>query len=177
MIKALSKFILNRILGWKVLGTLPKNKKFIIAVVPHSSYFDLIVAVLTRTYMGLKIKFIGKKELFNPLIAPIVKYIGGIPIDREKSENTVNIIVDLFSKDKIQILAVAPEGTRKEVKKWKTGFYYISLKANLPIHMVSFNYFTKQIIINDGFYPTGNIQNDLIELEKKVSDDNLRKSF
>ena len=63
MIKILSKFILNKIIGWKVIGHLPKNEKYIIAVVPHSSYFDLIIAVLIRTYSGLKIKFIGKRTL------------------------------------------------------------------------------------------------------------------
>ena len=59
MIKILSKFILSKIIGWKVIGSLPVNKKYIIAVVPHSSYFDLIVAVLIRTYSGVKIKFIN----------------------------------------------------------------------------------------------------------------------
>ena len=67
MIRILSKFILNKIIGWKVIGYLPTKEKYVIAVVPHSSYFDLIIAVLIRTYSGLKIKFIGKKELLIQL--------------------------------------------------------------------------------------------------------------
>ena len=170
MIKILSKFILNKIIGWKVIGSLPKNEKYIIAVVPHSSYFDLIVAILIRTYLGLKIKFIGKKELFNPITAFFFKFLGGIPVDRNKNTNLVDLVIHLFQTNKIQILAIAPEGTRKQVSKWKTGFYYIALNAGLPILMVSFDYNRKEVKINDKFTPTGNIVSDFKELESMVRD-------
>ena len=177
MIRVLSKFILNKIIGWRVIGYLPKNEKYIIAVVPHSSYFDLIIAVLIRTYSGLKIKFIGKKELFNPITSYLFKFLGGIPVDRTKNSNIVDEVVELFELGKIKILAIAPEGTRKRVEKWKTGFYYIALKAKLPILMVSFDYTRKEVKINDKFYPSGDIDKDFIELEKKVNDVVVRNSF
>ena len=177
MIRVLSKFILNKIIGWRVIGYLPKNEKYIIAVVPHSSYFDLIIAVLIRTYSGLKIKFIGKKELFNPITSYLFKFLGGIPVDRTKNSNIVDEVVELFELGKIKILAIAPEGTRKRVEKWKTGFYYIALKAKLPILMVSFDYIRKEVKINDKFYPSGDIDKDFIELEKKVNDVVVRNSF
>ena len=170
MIRVLSKFILNKIIGWRVIGYLPKNEKYIIAVVPHSSYFDLIIAVLIRTYSGLKIKFIGKKELFNPITSYLFKFLGGIPVDRTKKSNIVDEVVELFELGKIKILAIAPEGTRKRVEKWKTGFYYIALKAKLPILMVSFDYIRKEVKINNKFYPSGDIDKDFIELKKKVND-------
>ena len=177
MIRILSKFILTKIIGWKVIGYLPKKEKYIIAVVPHSSYFDLIIAVLIRTYSGLKIKFIGKKELFNPITSFLFKFLGGIPVDRTKKLNIVNEVVDLFKSGKIKILAIAPEGTRKRVEKWKTGFYYIALKANLPILMVSFDYMRKEVKINNKFYPSGDIDKDFIELEKKVNDVVIRNTI
>ena len=177
MIRVLSKFILNKIIGWRVIGYLPKNEKYIIAVVPHSSYFDLIIAVLIRTYSGLKIKFIGKKELFNPITSYLFKFLGGIPVDRTKKSNIVDEVVELFELGKIKILAIAPEGTRKRVEKWKTGFYYIALKAKLPILMVSFDYIRKEVKINDKFYPSGDIDKDFIELKKKVNDVIARNSF
>ena len=170
MIKVLSKFILNKIFGWKVIGSLPIDEKYIIAVVPHSSYFDLIIAILIRTYSGLKIKFIGKKELFNPITSFLFKFLGGIPVDRTKKSNIVDNVVELFKLGKINILAVAPEGTRKRVKKWKTGFYYIALNAEIPILMVSFDYSRKEVTINNKFYPTGDINKDFVKLEKKVLD-------
>jgi len=176
MIRVLSKFILNKIIGWRVIGYLPKNEKYVIAVVPHSSYFDLIIAVLIRTYSGLKIKFIGKKELFNPITSYLFKFLGGIPVDRTKKSNIVDEVVELFELGKIKILAIAPEGTRKRVEKWKTGFYYIALKAKLPILMVSFDYIRKEVKINNKFYPSGDIDKDFIELEKKVNDVLARNS-
>ena len=176
MIRVLSKFILNKIIGWRVIGYLPKNEKYIIAVVPHSSYFDLIIAVLIRTYSGLKIKFIGKKELFNPITSYLFKFLGGIPVDRTKNSNIVDEVVELFELGKIKILAIAPEGTRKRVEKWKTGFYYIALKAKLPILMVSFDYIRKEVKINNKFYPSGDIDKDFIELKKKVNDVLVRNS-
>ena len=103
---------------------------------------------MIRTYSGLKIKFIGKKELFNPITSFFFKFLGGIPVDRNKNENLVDAVVDLFKTNKIEILAIAPEGTRKKVNKWKTGFYYIALKAKLPILMVSFDYNRKEVKIN-----------------------------
>tara|TARA_A100001015_G_scaffold302568_1_gene390934 strand:- start:1116 stop:1634 length:519 start_codon:yes stop_codon:yes gene_type:complete len=169
MIRVLSKFILKKIICWKVKGSLPLSEKYVIAVVPHTSYFDLVIAVLIRTYLGLKIKFIGKKELFNPITSSFFKFLGGIPVDRSKNSNIVDEVVGLFDNNEIQILAIAPEGTRKKVKKWKSGFYYIALNANLPILMVSFNYMKKEVVINDKFYPTGDINKDFTELEKKVS--------
>ena len=177
MIRALSKFILKKIICWKVIGSLPSNEKYVIAVVPHSSYFDLIIAVLIRTYSGLKIKFIGKKELFNPITSFFFKFLGGIPVDRSKNTNLVDEVVNLFDQNEIQILAIAPEGTRKKVKKWKSGFYYIALNANLPILMVSFDYIKKEVRINNKFYPTGDIKKDFIVLEKKVSDVISRNSL
>ena len=177
MIRILSKFILNKIIGWKVIGYLPRNEEYVIAVVPHSTYFDLIIAVLIRTYSGLKIKFIGKKELFNPFTSFFLKFLGGIPVDRTKKLNIVDEVVDLFKLGKIKILAIAPEGTRKKVEKWKTGFYYIALKANLPILMVSFDYLRKEVKINNKFYPSGDIDKDFIELEKKVNDVVIRNTI
>ena len=82
----------------------------------------------------------------------------------------VDGVVNLFNQNKIEILAIAPEGTRKSVRKWKTGFYYIALKAKLPILMVSFDYVRKEVKINDRFYTSGDITKDISELENKVSD-------
>ena len=96
MIRILSKFILNKIIGWKVIGYLPTDEKYVIAVVPHSSYFDLIIAVLIRTYSGLKIKFIGKNELFNPITSFLFIFLGGIPVDSTNKLIFVVVIVDLF---------------------------------------------------------------------------------
>jgi len=170
MIKSLSKFILNFLMSWKVFGSLPSNDKYIIAVVPHSSFFDLIIAILIRSSLGLKIKFIAKKELFNPVTSILFRYMGGIPVDRTVNKNFVESVTQLFKTNKLKILAIAPEGTRKKVDKWKTGFYYISLNAKIPIVMVSFDYQKKEVIIYEKFYPSGDYESDFITLKGYVED-------
>ena len=145
------------------------------AVVPHSSYFDFIVAVLTRTILNKRIKFLGKKELFNPLTGLIFKFWGGIPIDREINKNYVETIVELINKNKINHLAIAPEGTREKVEKWKTGFYYIAHQSRIPIMMTSFDYKNKTVILNKAFYTSGDIEKDFEFLRDKVSSIEPRK--
>ena len=170
MLKFLSKIILTKILGWKLNGLLPNDKKYIIAVVPHTKSFDLIIAILIRSYLGLKIKFIGKKELFNPFTSFLLKSIGGIPVDRSIKNNFVKSVVKLFESNIINILAIAPEGTRKFVKNWKSGFYYIAVGAKIPIVMVSFDYIKKEVNINDKFFPSGSYDNDIKKLDDLVMD-------
>ena len=120
--------------------------------------------------MGLRIKFIGKKELFNPFTSFFFKSIGGIPVNRSITNNFVESVVKLFESNVINILAIAPEGTRKFVKKWKSGFYYIDVGAKIPIVMVSFDYIKKEVNINDKFFPSGNFDNDIKKLEDLVMD-------
>ena len=101
MLKFFSKIILIKILGWKLNGLLPNDKKYIIAVVPHSESFDLVIAILIRSYLDLRIKFIGKKELFNPFTSLFFKSIGGIPVDRSITNNFVESVVKLFESNVI----------------------------------------------------------------------------
>ena len=98
------------------------------------------------------------------------KATGGVPVDRSKKHGMVDSMTNLLKESDEMIVAVPAEGTRSRVSKWKTGFYYIALKANLPILMVSFDYMRKEVKINDKFYPSGDIDKDFIELEKKVND-------
>ena len=170
MLKFFSKLILTNILGWKLNGLLPKDKKYIIAVVPHTKSFDLIIAILIRSYLGLRIKFIGKKELFNPFTSFFFKSIGGIPVNRSITNNFVESVVKLFESNVINILAIAPEGTRKFVKKWKSGFYYIAVGAKIPIVIFGQSALKLEVKINDKFFPSGSYDNDIKKLEDLVMD-------
>ena len=175
MKKTLARLIFFKLMGWTIKGEYPDIQKLIVAVVPHSSYFDFIVAVLTRTILNKRIKFLGKKELFNPLTGLIFKFWGGIPIDREINKNYVETVVEFINKNKINHLAIAPEGTREKVEKWKTGFYYIADQSRTPIMMTSFDYKNKTVILNKPFYTTGDIEKDFELLRDKVSSIEPRK--
>lgn len=158
----ISKFIFHRLLGWQIKGSSHLSiKKAIVIVVPHTSWHDFYVGAFSRSIIKIVIHFVGKKELFDSPFGWYFKWMGGSPIDRKKSQNTVDQIVDLFNANDEFRLAIAPEGTRKKVATWKTGFYYIAQKANIPIVAVSFDYMKKEVLIRKPFFITGKIDEDL----------------
>jgi len=156
------KYIFYKILGWKIIGDFKEKeiKKVVMIVVPHTSWHDFYIAIFTRKTLGVMVNFVGKKELFIWPFGHYFKWMGGAPLDRSKNQNKVEAIADIFnSKDEFR-LAMAPEGTRKKVKEWKTGYYYIAQLAKVPIMPVSFNYKTKTVTIGNPFYTTGDIKSD-----------------
>lgn len=159
--KSLSKFIFTTLFGWKVVGEFPTDlKKYVIIGAPHTSYWDFVMAILVRSIKNEKINFIGKSSLFKPPFGFIFRWMGGAPVDRSKSNNLVDAIVQVFnSKDEFR-LALSPEGTRKKVDGWKTGFYYIAKGAKVPIVLFTFDFGNKQIALSKPFYPTDSVESD-----------------
>lgn len=158
----MASFVFHKIFGWKVEGSLsPEIKKSVIIVLPHTSWHDFYIGALVRKVIGIPIHFVAKKELFRPPFGWYFKWMGGAPIDRSSKQNTVQEVVAIFEKHDKFRLAIAPEGTRKKVEKWRSGFYYIALEAKVPIICVAFDYSTKTVKIKDAFYPSGNYENDL----------------
>lgn len=160
MITRLSRFIFFKLMGWKIEGTFPDLNKMIIAVAPHSKNFDFIIGLLTRAAINEKINYVGKKELFNPITGWFFRATGGTPINRGARENTVQAIAKIFKSISFFRLAIAPEGTRKKVNQWKTGFYFIAKEANVPILLVKFDYLQKKVCFLNLFYPTDNKKRD-----------------
>ena len=107
----------------------------------------------------------GKQELFNPLTGWFFRALGGTPVNRNSNENKVSAIAKIFYEKDAFRMAIAPEGTRKKVDQWKTGFYYIALEAEIPVLLVHFNYPHKKVSFLKLFYPTGDIDNDIKEMK------------
>jgi len=163
----LTSFLYFKILGWNVDGNLSSEiKKCVIIVVPHTSWHDFYMGVFIRKIIGLEINFIAKKELFDSSFGWYFRWMGGSPINRTSKQNKVDEVVKIFNNKEIFRLALAPEGTRKKVDSWKTGFYYIALAAQVPIICIAFDYNTKTVKIAPPFYPTGNINSDLPKLKE-----------
>ena len=156
-----SKFIFNTLLGWKLVGNFPSDlKKYVVIAAPHTSWLDFPIAILARNSTGEKIDFIGKDSLFKGPFGWVFKALGGTPVDRSKSNNLVDAIVDIFnSKDEFR-LGISPEGTRKKVDRWKTGFYYIAKGARVPIVMATLDFENKQIQISEPYDTTDDKEKD-----------------
>ena len=156
----LAKFIYYKLLGWKTVGEFPKLDKCVVAVVPHTSWVDFFLGLLIRRVINQEINYIGKKSLFNPPFGWFFRWMGGAPIDRSKSSDTVTAIANIFNEKEVFRLALSPEGTRKKIEKWKTGFYYIAKAANVPIILVAFDYGRKQIKFSEPQVPSENMNED-----------------
>ncbi len=166
MVKYLCSFIL-RVSGWKITGDFPEHeKKYITIVAPHNSNWDFILGVLVRGATGMKSKYLGKASLFKPPHGWIFRMLGGYPVDRSKRTNLVDQVVDIFNKHEEFRLAIAPEGTRKKVNEWKTGFYYMSVQAKVPIVRCVLDWPNKEIRFYKPFTPSGDIQKDMPEIRK-----------
>lgn len=161
MKRVIYKFIFCTIFGWKVVGTIDENiKKCVIIAVPHTSWWDFFLGIFSRAILKKEINFVAKKELFVFPFGFFFKWTGGTPLNRQQKENKVDTIAKIFDSKAVFRLAISPEGTRKKVTEWKTGFYYIALKANVPIIPVAFDYENKEVVYHKPFYPTKNIEED-----------------
>jgi len=164
-----SKLIFFKILGWKLIGNTTASinsiKKAVVIAAPHTSWHDFYVAVLARSVINVKSKFIAKKELFYFPINIILKILGGVPVDRSTKQNKVDQIADMFHKKDEFRIALSPEGTRQRVEKFKTGFYFIAKKANVPLIMLTLNFKSKEILISQPFYTTDDIKADFNFIE------------
>lgn len=159
--KLFAKFILHTILGWKIEGNYPKHlKKYVIIAAPHTHWQDFPIAILSKWAKQAEINFIGKASLFKPPFGFIFRWLGGTPVNRSKSTNKVQAIVNVFNENENFVLALSPEGTRKRIEEWKTGFYYIAKGANVPIVMATLDFGTKKVKISEPYYLTDNMEND-----------------
>ena len=161
----ISNFIFTKLLGWKIENLQPEVPKCIIAIAPHTSNFDFIIGKLAYASVGRKAQFLMKKEWFFFPLGLIFKAMGGIPVARKKHTSLTETLAAEFAKhDRLQI-AITPEGTRQRVTEWKKGFYYIALKAGVPIVLVGLDYKRKAAIFLDTFFPTGDFEADMVKIK------------
>lgn len=154
-------------MGWKFYGSWPGGlKKAVVIVLPHTSWHDFYLGLLVRRILGVDIKFVAKKELFKPPFGWYFKWMGGTALDRTPGQNKVEAIADIFRGREAFRLAIAPEGTRKKVKDWKTGFYYIAKEANVPIVMIAFDFGEKSVKISKPLTPTNDKESDFSRIKE-----------
>lgn len=134
-----------KILGWNFEGELPDRPQMIMAVAPHSSNFDFIVAMAAVLSLRLHVSYLGKQSLFKFPLRRLMTALGGIPVDRKSPQGLIGKMVEQFNIHPQLILGIAPEGTRGKVKKWKRGFALIAQATNVPVLPVLLDYKTKTL--------------------------------
>ncbi len=165
-LRGLSKLVLA-LLGWQITGNLPPNgQKSVLIAAPHTSNWDLPFTLMTAFVLRLNIYWMGKEQIFRPPFKGVMMWLGGIPVQREKSNNLV-----AASAQAIQVadgpvqLIVPPEGTRSGTRVWKTGFYYIAMQAQVPIVLAYMDYEKKIAGLGPVFQPTGDIEADMAAIK------------
>jgi len=167
MKRSLYKFIFFTSMGWRIKGNMdPQIEKSVLMIVPHTSWTDFLIGLFARGIIGIGMHYVAKKELFRFPFGFYFEWMGGTALDRSGRRNKVDAIVEIFNSRKIFRMAIAPEGTRGKVSILKTGFYYIALKAGVPIIPVAFDYGKKVVDIGKPFYPTGDFAEDMDALSK-----------
>lgn len=165
MKKAICSFIYHKLLGWKSVVTAPDYDKYIICAAPHTSNWDFIIGKLFYAAIGRETGFMMKKEWFFFPLGALLRYMGGVPVYRGKKTSMVEQVSNEIKKRKTFHLAITPEGTRSANPNWKKGFYYIAMKADIPIILVGIDYKTKTISAEKVVIPSGDIDKDMREIK------------
>lgn len=161
IIRALSKVILKAI-GWRVVGEIPAGmKKFVVVVAPHTSNWDFPICFMTAFVLKLNAHWIGKHTLFPRPSRRFMMWIGGIPVNRQIKGDTVTKTAQLFRERAELAIGISPEGTRKPVANWHTGFWHIAHEAGVPIVIAYIDYKLKECGICRVLVSTGDVERDI----------------
>lgn len=150
---------------WKIPNHFPQVPKAILIGAPHTSNWDFFLMLMTVLVCRLDLHWVGKHTLFVGVMGPIMRWLGGIPIDRSNSVNFVDQIVEHFNQHERLWLVIAPEGTRKPVEKWRTGFYFMAYQAAVPIVLSFLDYKHKRVGVASVEVPTGNADEDIAKYQ------------
>ncbi len=154
-----------RVLGWRFEGALPNLSKAVIIVAHHTSNWDFVVGAIAMLALGVRVSWLGKHTVFRWPLGPLMRWLGGIPVRRSIRAGVVEQTVDAFRRSEKLLLALSPEGTRRAVPRWKTGFYHIARAAGVPVVPVALDWGRHSIVFGAPLKPSGDLDSDLAELE------------
>lgn len=155
--------------GWKVEGDLPQVRKAIIPVAPHTSNWDFFIGVFAMLALGLNLSYLGKHTIFRFPVNGLLRWLGGIPVDRRAASGVVEQMVAQFKQREHLILALSPEGTRKKVDEWKKGFLHIALNARVPVVPIALDFSRKVIEITPALMIRGEIDAELLRVKAALA--------
>ena len=166
MLRTLCGWLLYKVCGWTKEVSVSHPKKYIICLAPHTSNWDFVLGQLYSHADGVKTNFLMKKEWFFFPLCALFRRLGGIPVNRQKKGSMTDALAETAQQSEVFRLCVTPEGTRKSNPEWKKGFYYIALKAGLPILLYGVDYERKLIQCTKVVVPTGDIDREMAEIKE-----------
>ena len=159
LLRSLGRFVL-RLMRFRVEGDVPDLPKFVIAVGPHTSNWDFVVGAAAMFALDLRLSFLGKHTLFRGPFDAILRWMGGIPVDRSSAHGVVGESVRAFREADRLVLALAPEGTRKGAARFHSGFLHIARGAGVPVLLASLDYAVRRVRLGPLFEPTADAEAD-----------------
>ncbi|HEY0197234.1 MAG TPA: 1-acyl-sn-glycerol-3-phosphate acyltransferase [Rhodanobacter sp.] len=153
-----------RLSGWSLGGEFPDVPKLVLIAAPHSSWWDGVWGLLIKVAIGADVHFMAKQELFYGPLGGLLRRLGGMSIDRAAAKGVVEQMIDQFHRREQLWLGIAPEGTRKPVTRWKSGFWHIAHDAGVPVFPVAFHYPDKTIQLGPLFDTSDNMDADISRL-------------
>lgn len=162
--RALGRAVL-RIAGWRIDGRVPALPRMVVCVAPHTSNWDFVIGYAAKMTLGLRAHWLGKHTLFRAPFGGFMRRMGGIPVDRSAAHGVVAQVADWYRREPQLMLGVTPEGTRRKVDRWKTGFYHIAREADVPIWPVALDWGTRVVRLGEPLVPTGDETADLEVLQ------------
>lgn len=170
MLKSFCQWLLYKRMGWITEITVDHPKKYIICLAPHTSNWDFVIGQLFTRAEGRRINFLMKREWFFWPLGPIFRSWGGIPVWRSKKTSMTDNLAETARKQDEFALCITPEGTRSPNPDWKKGFYYIALKAGIPVLLYGVDYEKKRIVCTKSFVPTGNMEEEMRQIKLYFKD-------
>ncbi len=149
------------LVGWRAELPAPTEPKYVLIAAPHTSNWDLVLMLLCGLVYGLRPCWTGKKSLFRPPLGWLLRWLGGIPIDRSAHHNVVEQLAASFQQRERLVLAMPPEGTRGRAPHWKSGFYYVARTAGVPICLGYLDYGRRRGGLGPLLRPTGDVAADM----------------
>lgn len=168
--RRLSTWLFYDLTGWTNIVDQSMPKKFVACLAPHTSNWDFFYGMLYSWAEGYTCHFLMKKEWFFWPVGVFMRHIGGIPVDRDKHTNLTDQLAAIAEESTYFRLCITPEGTRSANPDWKLGFYYIALKARLPILLFGLDYAKKAVICTKTIIPNGDAEGQLREIKLYYKD-------
>jgi 1-acyl-sn-glycerol-3-phosphate acyltransferase len=164
VLRAFGRAVL-RLLGWRIEGGIPDVPKLVIAVAPHTSNWDFVVGAAAMFALDLRLSFLAKHTLFRGPFAPVMRWMGGIAVDRSSRHGVVGDAVAAFQRDGQRLLAITPQGTRRAGARYRSGFLHIARNAHVPVLLATLDYGARCVRLGPEFEYGDDIEADLTRVE------------